>query len=88
MKIHYELEVGIPERKDGIDGLNFTIESTIPFVPFVGMMLLVSKGDMFREVESVFWGEGKALRVFFKFGGECDAADLKHLRKVGWKEVA
>ncbi len=89
MKVQYFLEVGIPPRKDGIDGSDLTLWSNIPFVPPKGTLLKVAEDDVFREVQTVYWEDNGwfegLLQVFFKFGGE--VKNLKALTKLGWKEA-
>lgn len=82
MKVQYLIEVEIPPRKSGVDGENVMIVGDIPFVPQIGMYLIVANGDDCRKVESVYWDfRNGLLQVFFEF---CEHTKLKDVLRAGW----
>ncbi|MGV3661341.1 MAG: hypothetical protein ACO1TE_14225 [Prosthecobacter sp.] len=83
MTARFNLEIPVKPKK-GISGADMLVTAEIPFVPHVGMHLIVVPGDDYREVEEVYWSASDGVSVYFKFDED---AVLKDLVKLGWEEI-
>jgi hypothetical protein len=84
MNVRFDLEVPIKRKRSGIDGVILCYRAAMPFVPSIGMKIIVMPGDDYRSIEEIYWGANEGMIAHLQYD---ESADIAFLEKLGWREL-
>ena len=91
MSYHITFQAECPIKPRGnINGVVMEYKREVPFIPQLGMTLVVMEGDDFREVKDVQWSDEWGFNVLLEDTAPESVKDdryLKEMKRMGWKVI-